>query len=118
MSFTDSVVAVPSAWSEALAPVEVTFVLDSDTEDMTTATGVRALIRRSDGEELEWTFAIAGDPVPTSTEITVTTTVDMADLFDAAGEPVAPATYDVRFLVTFPAGERALTKTWLPVQAF
>ena len=119
MAFTDSIIAIPEAYRDELEPFEVSFVLDTDDPDvdLTQTVSVRALVKRSDGEILEWSFEVASDPAPTAGAITVVHVADAADFFDNAGEPVAPATYDVRFFVTLTTGERPLTETWLPIQA-
>lgn len=119
MPFTDSIIAVPSAYREGLQPFEVSFVLDTDdpSVDLTQTVSVRALVRRSDGAILHWAFDVASDPAPTASAISVTHTANPEDFFGVDGEAIAPATYDVRFFVTLTTGERPLTETWLPIQA-
>lgn len=112
-------VAIPSAYQAELAPVLLTYELATDDPalDLTTATAVRAIIARPDGVALEWTFDIEGSPAPTTTTATVSAAIVRADLFTAAGLAV-PGTYDLRFLVTVPAGEYVLSRTYLPVETF
>lgn len=109
--------AVPAAYSADLAPLTIEFELTTEDPavDMSDAIAVRAVVTRSDVETLVWSFDIGAT---TSTSATVTSTVDVADFFDAAGAPVAPATYSARFLVEFPDGERPMSLAWLAVERF
>jgi hypothetical protein len=81
--FTDSIIAVPSAYREGLQPFEVSFVLDTDdpSVDLTQTVSVRALVRRSDGAILHWAFDVASDPAPTASAISVTHTANPEDFF-------------------------------------
>lgn len=114
-------VAIPAEYRDDLAPVLLTFTLatDDDALDLTEVVSVRAIVERSDRETLEWAFDIeTSDPAPTATEIVVSHTAEISDFFDSELRAVAPATYTVRFLARFPAGERPLGLAWLPVERF
>lgn len=115
-------VAVPAAYSDDLAPVVVTFEIDATQDELFAADGLdyeqvtaaRAIVTRSDGVRLEWPLEIAVGA--TETAITLTYTLDVADLFDASLLPVAPGTYEVRIFATDPDGEHVLPMLWLPVE--
>lgn len=112
-------VAIPTEYRDDLAPVLVTYELASSDAalDLSTATGARALFTRPDRVSFEWSFAIEPSPAPTATSITVSAPIVRGDLFDTTGAPV-PGTYDVRFLVSVPAGEFVLSRTYLAVELF
>ncbi len=113
-------IAIPAEYRDDLAPVLLTFTLATDDAalDLTEVLSVRAIVERSDRQTIEWAFTIEDDPAPTATEIVVSHTAALADFFDSGSRAVAPATYVVRFLALFPAGERPLGLAWLPVERF
>lgn len=113
------VIAIPLAYRDNLATETLSFALVADPGsliDFEDVVSARAVVTRSDGERLDWVLAIADEPAATETTITLEREVVFADFFDVAGEAIAPATYEIRFLLTDDDGEHVLGRQWFAVE--
>lgn len=112
-----TLIAIPAAYRDDLAPVLVAFDLDDELGEIrgNEITSARAIVTRPDGIALEWTLSIADEPEATTTQITLFHTLDLADLFDG-DRAIAPGLYAIRILVTDADGEHVLPNVWLPVE--